>query len=61
MCACFLGTVQGFLAPFPVDVKSVCPSLVSSTIDVYQRVLGKFHYTFNQRDVIRVLQVCPRC
>ena len=55
--------VQGFLAPVPGEVKSVCPSLVSCTIDVYQRVLAellptpsKFHYTFNQRDVIRVLQ-----
>ena len=60
----FCGCFQGFLSPFPTDAKSLGANLVSCTVDVFQRTCvemlptpSKFHYTFNQRDVIRVLQV----
>jgi dynein heavy chain len=55
--------LQGFLAPFPSDAKSVCSTIVSCTVDLFHRVCvemlptpSKFHYTFNQRDIIRVMQ-----
>ncbi len=51
------------MAAFPPEVKAVCPNIVSCTVDIYQRVSlsllptpSKFHYNFNQRDIVRVMQ-----
>ena len=62
--------LNGFLTEngFIDKVKHLSIGMVSSTIEVYQRISkeklpipSKFHYTFNLRDVSRVFQGIMMC
>jgi dynein heavy chain len=51
-------------APFPTDVRKLCPAVIAATMDVYNAAMAqllptptKSHYTFNLRDFARVVQV----
>ena len=59
----FSELMQHFLAPFLPEIRTLAPCIVHSTIEVYNRVSNelrptpsKFHYTFNLRDVSRLVQ-----
>jgi hypothetical protein len=49
---------------FPAAIRALCPAIISATLDVYSRSMKqllptptKSHYTFNLRDLARVVQV----
>ncbi|KAJ3321819.1 Dynein heavy chain 6, axonemal [Boothiomyces sp. JEL0866] len=55
--------VEGFLKPFSAEVKASCDAIVNSSIEIYHRMLtellptpAKSHYTFNLRDLSKVVQ-----
>ena len=61
----FVAVLDGFLTTggFAVDVKEMCEPAIKSTIDIYSKMCeemlptpSKSHYTFNLRDVSRVVQ-----
>lgn len=56
--------LEGFLADWPQDMKSLCGPLVTCATETYNRVCAemlptpaKSHYTFNLRDLCKVAQV----
>ncbi|GBG25533.1 Dynein heavy chain 6, axonemal [Hondaea fermentalgiana] len=64
MMVMFTGILAGYLANgFAPDVRALAPVVVQSTIDVYERMCkemlptpSKSHYTFNLRDLSKVVQ-----
>jgi len=59
----FSTILDWFLAPFPSGVKSVSAPMVAATIDMYNTIStsllptpAKSHYTFNLRDLSKVIQ-----
>lgn len=59
----FSNIVNGFLTNFLAEVKGLSNAIVNSTIDIYFKMIGnlrptpaKFHYTFNLRDVSKIIQ-----
>jgi dynein heavy chain len=59
----FRSIVEGFLKPFPAEVKSLTDAIVTSATDIYHTMCtqllptpAKSHYTFNLRDLSKVVQ-----
>ncbi|KAJ3267030.1 Dynein heavy chain 6, axonemal [Chytriomyces hyalinus] len=59
----FKSIVEGFLKPFPTEVKSSTDAIVNSAIEIYDNMCtqllptpAKSHYTFNLRDLSKVVQ-----
>ncbi|KAI9203256.1 dynein heavy chain and region D6 of dynein motor-domain-containing protein [Polychytrium aggregatum] len=59
----FRSIVEGFLKPFTSDVRSAGEAIVNSSIEIYHRMCtellptpAKSHYTFNMRDLSKVIQ-----
>lgn len=59
----FKGIMEGFLKPFSAEVRASCDAIVNSSIEIYYRMVSellptpaKSHYTFNLRDLSKVVQ-----
>ncbi|KAJ3052746.1 Dynein heavy chain 6, axonemal [Rhizophlyctis rosea] len=59
----FRSIVEGFLKPFQTEVRGVGEAIVNSSIEIYHRMCtellptpAKSHYTFNLRDLSKVVQ-----
>ncbi|KAI8909816.1 dynein heavy chain and region D6 of dynein motor-domain-containing protein [Gorgonomyces haynaldii] len=59
----FRSITEGFLKPFSAEVKSASEAIVNSSIEIYHRMVtellptpAKSHYTFNLRDLSKVIQ-----
>ncbi|KAJ3137918.1 Dynein heavy chain 6, axonemal [Physocladia obscura] len=59
----FKSIVDGFLKPFPAEIKQCCEAIVLSSIEIYRSMCNellptpaKSHYTFNLRDLSKVVQ-----
>ncbi|KAJ1555212.1 Dynein heavy chain 6, axonemal, partial [Nowakowskiella sp. JEL0078] len=59
----FRSIVEGFLKPFTSEVRGVGEAIVNSSIEIYNRMCtellptpAKSHYTFNLRDLSKVVQ-----
>jgi dynein heavy chain len=59
----FKSILEGFLKPFSSEINSVCDAIIHSTIEIYERMCKellptptKSHYTFNLRDLSKVIQ-----
>ena len=59
----FKTIVEGFLKPFVPEVKASCDAIVNSSIEIYYKMRtellptpAKSHYTFNLRDLSKVIQ-----
>jgi dynein heavy chain len=59
----FRSIVEGFLKPFASEVKSVSDAIIHSSIEIYHSMCtellptpAKSHYTFNLRDLSKVVQ-----
>jgi dynein heavy chain len=59
----FKSILDGFLKPFPTDVRTLSEAMVNSCIELYNRMCtellptpAKSHYTFNLRDLSKVVQ-----
>ncbi|KAJ3032226.1 Dynein heavy chain 6, axonemal [Rhizophlyctis rosea] len=59
----FRSIVEGFLKPFATEVRGVGEAIVNSSIEIYHRMCmellptpAKSHYTFNLRDLSKVVQ-----
>ena len=59
----FRSIAEGFLKPFPAEVRGSCEAIVNSAIQIYHQMCtellptpAKSHYTFNLRDLSKVIQ-----
>jgi dynein heavy chain len=59
----FKSIVEGFLKPFASEIRTSCEAIVNSSIEIYHRMCtellptpAKSHYTFNLRDLSKVVQ-----
>lgn len=59
----FRSITEGFLKPFSADIRGSCEAIVNSAIEIYYRMVtellptpAKSHYTFNLRDLSKVIQ-----
>jgi dynein heavy chain len=59
----FKSIIEGFLKPFLPEVRSLCDAIVTSSAEIYYRMCSellptpaKSHYTFNLRDLSKVVQ-----
>ncbi|KAJ3093097.1 Dynein heavy chain 6, axonemal [Quaeritorhiza haematococci] len=59
----FRSIVDGFLKPFMSEIKALSDAIVNSSIEIYNRMCtellptpAKSHYTFNLRDLSKVIQ-----
>ncbi len=63
----FQAVLDWHLRAYPVQVRSLCPSLIAATLEVYAQAMAKLlptptksHYVFNLRDFARVVQASVR-
>ena len=60
----FRSILDWHLRSYPPALRSICPSVIAATLEVYSQSMVKLlptptksHYTFNLRDFARVIQV----